>query len=106
MMEKMQVGVIGLGYVGLPVAVAMASKHNVVGLDLDQLRIKELQAGFDRTMEVDKAELVESDILFTNEITNLFDCNFFIIAVPTPIDNHKVPNIESLLVHREVLQLV
>ena len=97
MMEKMQVGVIGLGYVGLPVAVAMASKHNVVGFDLDQLRIKELQAGFDRTMEVDKAELVESDILFTNEITNLYDCNFFIIAVPTPIDNHKVPNIESLL---------
>ena len=96
-MEKMEVGVIGLGYVGLPVAVAMAAKHNVIGFDLEQLRIQELQSGFDRTMEVEQDKLSDQNLAFTNDMRSLDGCKFFIIAVPTPVDQHKVPNIQSLL---------
>lgn len=88
---------IGLGYVGLPVAVAMAAKHNVIGFDLDQLRIQELQAGYDRTGEIEQDKLPDQNVVFTNDIKSLDGCKFFIIAVPTPIDHHKVPNIENLL---------
>lgn len=96
-MERLNVGVVGLGYVGLPVAVAMASAHNVVGFDLNIERVHELKVGVDKTFEVTKQELVAANVLFTTDVRDLDQCNYFIVAVPTPIDDHKVPNISSLL---------
>ena len=95
-MEK--IGVIGLGYVGLPLAVEFGKIISVVGFDINESRIKELKDGFDRTLEVDKEELKKaSKLSFTTNHQDLKDVNYFIITVPTPVDEYKKPDLTPLI---------
>ncbi|CAN5282775.1 nucleotide sugar dehydrogenase [soil metagenome] len=95
-MTKRVVGVVGLGYVGLPVAVAMAEKFRTIGFDVNERRIAELSSGHDRTGEVDAAELAASKIEFTASLDGLRQADFFIVAVPTPVDDAKQPDLTPL----------
>ncbi len=92
-----KISVVGLGYVGLPVAVAFGQSESVVGFDIDAHRIAELERGVDRTNEVTSAQLETSDIRFTSDPQVLADADFHIVAVPTPIDDAKRPNLGPLL---------
>ena len=91
------VSVIGLGYVGLPVAVAFGRRSRVIGFDTDTGRIEELRRGVDRTREVDPADLAEADVRFTSDAGELRAADFHVVAVPTPIDDTKQPDLRSLL---------
>jgi len=87
------ISVIGLGYVGLPVAVAFGKVRRTLGFDINQSRIKELQSGHDRTGEVTAADLKQADILFTDKIAELAGADFHIVAVPTPVDEAHQPDL-------------
>lgn len=92
------IAIVGLGYVGLPLAVEFGKLRAVKGFDIDAIRIDELQRKQDRTREVTEAELDEAQHLsFTTRIDDLRDCDFFIITVPTPIDGHNRPDLRPLL---------
>lgn len=91
------VSVIGLGYVGLPVAVAFGKKCRTVGFDINATRIGELKDGFDRTGEVDSEDLKSADILFTDKIEELKIADFHIVAVPTPVDDANQPDLTPML---------
>lgn len=91
------VSVIGLGYVGLPVAVAFGKKRRTVGFDIYAPRIRELKDAFDRTGEVDSDELKTADILFTDSIEELKLADFHIVAVPTPVDEANQPDLTPML---------
>ena len=95
--KNIVISVIGLGYVGLPVAVAFGKKSRVIGFDINELRIKELRNGWDRTREVDSKDIKAAKINFTNNPEDLREADFHIIAVPTPIDEAKQPNLIPLL---------
>lgn len=88
---------IGLGYVGLPVAVAFGKKTKVVGFDINQERLRELREGVDRTGEVDSVDLKLADIVYTNSIEDLRKATFHIITVPTPVDSAHRPDLTALL---------
>ncbi len=93
-----KIGVIGLGYVGLPLAVEFGKIIDVVGFDINKERIAELKTGFDRTKEVDNKELLESNKLtFSFELADLKNVNYFIITVPTPVDEFKKPDLTPLI---------
>lgn len=93
-----KVGVIGLGYVGLPLAVAFGMQFLTVGLDEKLARIEELQSERDHTGEVSPAELAQAQQLsFTTDADKLRECNFYVIAVPTPVDEHKVPDLSPVV---------
>lgn len=96
-MNNTRIGVVGLGYVGLPVAVSFSKKYEVVGFDINEERIRELQLGIDRTNEVPPEELIVNKIDFTSEASKLSTCQFIIIAVPTPIDEQNKPNLTPIL---------
>ena len=93
---KDKIAVIGLGYVGLPLAVHLSEHFNVVGYDLKQKRIDDLKAGKDITLEVSNEELSNTDIVFTDDSTELSQCRLIIVAVPTPIDEHRIPDLQPL----------
>ena len=94
----MKLGIIGLGYVGLPLAVEFGKKRSVVGFDINQKRIDELRAGNDFTLETTTEELHEAEFLsYTTKLDDLRDCNCFIVTVPTPIDEHKRPDLTPLI---------
>jgi UDP-N-acetyl-D-galactosamine dehydrogenase len=89
-----KIGIIGLGYVGLPLAVEFGKKYKTIGFDINKRRISELQKKNDRTLEVTKSEMSKSKLLqFTNQSKDLIKCNTYIITVPTPIYNNKNPNL-------------
>lgn len=90
------VAVVGLGYVGLPLAVALARHFDVIGFDIQEGRIRELSEGYDRTGEVDKKALATSKLHFTSDASRLADAGVVIVAVPTPIDEYHNPNLEPL----------
>lgn len=91
------VAVVGLGYVGLPLAVEFGKKFDVVGFDISQNRINELRSGEDRTLEVSSEELKQANRLsFTADPAQLKDCNFFIVTVPTPVDHVNRPDLTPL----------
>ena len=99
-MTKHKIAVIGLGYVGLPLAHAFSKKYNVVGFDIAQWRIDELRAGEDRTLELSSEqvnEAINNNMKFTNILEEISDCNIYIVTVPTPIDKHKKPDLTPLL---------
>lgn len=91
------ISVIGLGYVGLPVAVAFGKRRKTVGFDINQVRIKELRDGYDRTGEVTADELKSADIFFTADIEGLKQADFHIVAVPTPVDGANQPDLSLML---------
>ena len=105
MIEKdLKIAVIGLGYVGLPLAIEFGKKHHVIGFDVDIARIDELRTGFDRTLEVSSQELIDSHLInFTTDINILNDCNCYIITVPTPIDKYNKPDLGPLLKASELI---
>ena len=96
--SNIKVAIIGLGYVGLPLAVEFAKKRNVVGFDLSLVRIEELKRGFDKTLEIKAKELKKiKRIKFTHSIKDLINSNCYIITVPTPVDRNKKPDLKPLL---------
>ena len=91
------IAVIGLGYVGLPLAVEFGKKRKVIGYDINGLRVNEIKAGKDRTNEVSEEELKEAEHLgFTGNLEDIRDCQIFIVTVPTPIDEYKKPDLTPL----------
>lgn len=94
--RKDRIAVVGLGYVGLPLAVSMSKYFEVIGYDLKSDRIKELESGLDRTMEVSKDVLRDAKIQFTSKPENLSSCRLILVAVPTPIDEHRIPDLKPL----------
>lgn len=92
-----KISVIGLGYVGLPVAVAFGMKSTAIGFDVNAERIRELQEGYDRTGEVTSEELAETNLIFTSSIDELRKADFHIVAVPTPVDAANRPDLSLLL---------
>jgi len=97
MAHERELAVIGLGYVGLPVAVAFArSGVPVVGFDIDRVRIEELRAGIDRTREVDKSELAQPTLIYACDPQALAPADFYIITVPTPIDPSRRPDLTAI----------
>jgi UDP-N-acetyl-D-glucosamine/UDP-N-acetyl-D-galactosamine dehydrogenase len=98
------IAVIGLGYVGLPLAVEFGKQRKVVGFDINTARIAELRAGKDNTLEVNTEEMAEAAHLsFTDQLDDLADCTTFIVTVPTPIDEHKRPDLTPLLKASETI---
>lgn len=94
--EKSTIGVIGLGYVGLPLAVAFGHAFPTIGFDTNEYRIAELRAGNDRTREVDADEIGAAALTFSDTIGDLAGCNVYVVTVPTPIDEHKRPDLGAL----------
>lgn len=93
-----RVGVIGLGYVGLPLAIESGKNHNTIGFDINESRIDALRSGHDSTKEIEAVDFTESQHLtFTTEAEDLSSCNFFIVTVPTPVDESKKPNLTPLV---------
>jgi len=97
MTHNRTISVVGLGYVGLPVAVEFGKAQRVIGFDINQTRIAELQKGIDRTNEVETSELEGADILYTSNPEDLKAADFHIVAVPTPVDHAKQPDLTPVL---------
>ena len=104
-MKSYKIGLIGLGYVGLPLAVEFAKKYDVIGFDTNSKRITQLNKGIDQTNEVSKLELkqVSDSLNLTSRSSDLKAANFFIVTVPTPINNKKQPNLQSMKLASQML---
>ncbi|MEZ9819998.1 Vi polysaccharide biosynthesis UDP-N-acetylglucosamine C-6 dehydrogenase TviB [Shewanella sp. 10N.286.45.A1] len=106
-LDNVRIGVIGLGYVGLPLAVEFGKQHNVLGFDINQPRINELTEGTDSTLECSRDELKQATHLkYSADVADLKDCNVYIVTVPTPIDEHKQPDLTPLIKASEMLGTV
>jgi len=95
-----KIAIIGLGYVGLPLAHAFSARYSVVGFDINEARVKELNEGYDRTLELDghqMEEALENDMKFTANLDDIADCNIYIVTVPTPIDKDNRPDLTPLV---------
>ncbi len=95
-----KIAVIGLGYVGLPLAHAFSEKYEVVGFDINKSRIDELNSAYDRTLELDEAQMKEAiahGMKFSSDLNNIADCNVYIVTVPTPIDSSNRPDLTPLI---------
>lgn len=102
--NNIKIAVIGLGYVGLPLAVEFGKHLPVVGFDINSTRISALSAGTDHTLEVSDEELTQASHLnYSSDIQALKDCNFFIVTVPTPIDDYKQPDLTPLIKASEAI---
>ncbi len=96
-LESIHIGVLGLGYVGLPLAVEFGRHFPTLGLDIDSERVAELRAGRDRSLEVEPEELARAEHLtYSDDERDLAGCNFYVVTVPTPIDEHKRPDLSPL----------
>jgi UDP-N-acetyl-D-galactosamine dehydrogenase len=95
--KKARLAVIGLGYVGLPIALEFAKKISVIGFDINKKRVEMMRNGIDPSKEVDAAEFKGKDIEFTDDLAILKQARFFIIAVPTPVDIYNVPDLKPLI---------
>jgi len=95
--KEAKIAVIGLGYVGLPIALAFAKKVKVIGFDINEKRVAMMNKGIDPSNELGKKDFAGSDITFTHKLEDLKKANFFIIAVPTPIDEHNLPDLKPLI---------
>lgn len=103
-MQNIKLAVVGLGYVGLPLAVEFGKCRPVVGFDINQKRIDALRAGHDSTLEVSDSELKKaSQLIYSADTEDLKSCNIFIITVPTPIDSHKQPDLTPLIKASETI---
>ena len=98
-MKEKKIAILGLGYVGLPLALQLSLSYNVVGYDINDIRIKELRKGIDKTLEVSESLLKKqqkNNLSFTTQSKEISDCNFYIATVPTPIDERKKPDFSAL----------
>ncbi|MGL5265464.1 MAG: Vi polysaccharide biosynthesis UDP-N-acetylglucosamine C-6 dehydrogenase TviB, partial [Plesiomonas shigelloides] len=99
-----KVGIVGLGYVGLPLAVEFGKQRLTIGFDINSSRINELRCGHDSTLECSDNELSEAtQLIYTDSLSKLAECNVFIVTVPTPIDEHKQPDLTPLIKASESL---
>src|SRR5687768_15303528 len=97
-LADVRIGVIGLGYVGLPLAVYLARQFTLLGFDIDRERVAELSRGLDRTREVTEEEFAHAaHIAFAADVKSLRDANFYIVTVPTPVDQAKRPDLSALI---------
>ena len=96
--KDLKLSIIGLGYVGLPLAIEFSRKRSVLGFDINQQRIRELESGNDSTLETTQEELTSAkELTYTNNPDDLSSCNCFIVTVPTPIDEYKRPDLTPLI---------
>ena len=95
--KESKIGVIGLGYVGLPIALELARKASVIGFDINQGRVDLMNKGIDPSNELEAEAFENTDIVFTANADDLKSAHFFIVAVPTPVDEHKVPDLGAVL---------
>jgi len=103
-MNNLKIGVVGLGYVGLPLAVEFGKKYLTTGFDINQQRIEELQSGIDRTLETSNSELAEAtQLTYTCSVDEIAQCNIYIVTVPTPINEYKQPDLTPLEKASELL---
>ncbi len=96
-MSKVKIGVIGLGYVGLPLVIEFSKHYEVVGFDIDEIRVVELMEAMDRTGEVTTAALMNTTAVFSSDTSSLDDCNIYIITVPTPVNDANQPDLTPLI---------
>ena len=99
-MKNSKIAVIGLGYVGLPLARLFSTKYQTIGFDINEERVKMLQEGHDKTLEVDDLLLqqaIKSGLQFTSNLHDIRDYNVYIVAVPTPVDHNNYPDLTPLL---------
>ncbi len=101
--KKKKLAVIGLGYVGLPIALEFAKKISVIGFDINPDRIKLMQNGIDPSKELDSSAFENCNIEFTNSLDKLREANFYIVAVPTPVDKHNIPDLTPVLKASETM---
>jgi UDP-N-acetyl-D-galactosamine dehydrogenase len=102
-----KIAVLGLGYVGLPLAVALARRFDVTGFDVDSARIAELREGHDRTREVSKDDLAESQLALTDDVEKIGGADLYIVSVPTPVDEAHRPDLGAVMeATRTVAQLI
>ena len=99
-----KIGVIGLGYVGLPLAVSFSEITEVVGFDISKNRVNELNTGFDSTLMLSKNKLKNKNITYTTNDEELSTCNIYIVTVPTPIDDHKNPDLSYIISATELIK--
>ena len=98
-MKEVKICVIGLGYVGLPLARLFSTKYKTVGFDMNQKRVEALMAGHDATLEVSDDLLrsaIRNGFVCTSNIEDIRDCNFYVVAVPTPVDENNNPDLTPL----------
>ena len=106
-MSDKKIAIIGLGYVGLPLAVEFGKKFDTIGFDINESRIQELKQGKDTTLEVDSKELKQAaQLSYTTNINDIKDCNIYIVTVPTPIDEYKNPDLTPLTKSSETVGLL
>lgn len=106
-LDSVKIAIIGLGYVGLPLAVEFAKTKKVVGFDINQNRIDELNSGVDSTLEVNSAEMaMAKGLVFSSDLESISHCNIFIVTVPTPIDENNAPDLTPLMKSSEMLSKV
>lgn len=102
--KDIKIAVVGLGYVGLPLAVEFGKKYPVLGFDINERRVDQLNGGEDQTLEVEPEELQQAGFLkFSTEISDLAECNVYIVTVPTPIDEYKQPDLTPLVKASETI---
>ena len=105
--SEANIAVIGLGYVGLPLAVEFAKSRRVVGYDINKERISELQSGQDSTLEVESEELAKATgLVLSSSLSDLQECNVYIVTVPTPIDENNAPDLTPLRKASELISTV
>ena len=106
-LQESKIAIIGLGYVGLPLAIEFAKKYPTIGFDISESRTNELNAGYDKTSEIKVSDLnqaiKENNFFATTNVSEIKDCNIYIITVPTPIDNNKLPDLEPLISASELV---
>ena len=103
MNKEKRLAVLGLGYVGLPIALAFARKMKVIGFDINSERIEMMKNHIDPSKELEKEQFEGCDIIFTDNIEDLREVSFYVVAVPTPIDEHKVPDLKPLIASSETV---
>ncbi|MFN3826413.1 MAG: nucleotide sugar dehydrogenase [Micavibrio sp.] len=96
-LSALHVGVVGLGYVGMPLALMLSKNIKVTGFDISASRVSELRQGIDRNCEIDKECLLDSACTFTSELSDIKECNIYIVTVPTPIDEHNKPDLSPVI---------
>ncbi len=102
-LDAAQIAIVGLGYVGLPLAVEFGKKRAVFGFDINTKRVEALRSGHDTTLEVEGTELSNANLTFTDALDDIADCNVYIVTVPTPIDSYKRPDLKPLIQASESL---
>src|SRR5687768_7175683 len=101
--KKVKVAVIGLGYVGLPIALEFARKVSVIGFDINEKRIELMKQSIDPSNELEAKDFEGCDITFTTSLDVLREARFFIVAVPTPVDSHNVPDLTPVIKASETI---